>query len=113
MTKSILQNDRYTCYLCGGEASYYDPLDEHHIFFGYNRDNSEKYGLKVRLHHSSCHLFGKNAVHNNPDLCRKLQSDAQVQAMKYYDWSIEDFRNIFGKNYLSDEAMAEIEGEEA
>lgn len=78
-----------------------DKLDVHHIFGGYaNRQKSEKYGLVVPLHHSTCHELGKNAVHNNAEIMKKLRREAQLKAMEYYGWSIEEFIKIFGRNYL-------------
>lgn len=95
MSKSILQTDR-ECYLCGGQ----NILDEHHVFGAANRKKSEKYGLKVYLCHDSCHIFGKNSVHQNATVNNALQVKAQEKAMEHYGWSVDDFRNIFGKNYL-------------
>ena len=97
---SILQTDHERCYLCGRRATGVDPLDRHHVFFGPNRGKSEKYGLTVYLHHSSCHIFGRQAVHNNADICRELQKEAQKTAMERFGWSTDDFIGIFGRNYL-------------
>lgn len=107
--KSIIQKDRERCYLCGRPASFYDPLDEHHVFFGPFRKKSEQYGLKVYLHHTTCHIFGKNAVHANATACRALQADVQRQAMNHYGWAVEDFIKMFGRNYV----MEDDENEQA
>ena len=98
MAKSIIQADKTKCYICGKNA-YADifGLDEHHCFGGANRKISEKYGLKVYICHTSCHLYG---VHKNAELNRKLQADVQKKAMKHYNWTTEQFINIFGKNYI-------------
>ena len=77
-----------------------EPLDCHHIFGGSNRKKSEQYGLKVYLHHNNCHIFGKNSVHQNGEVNRKLKAEAQKIAMQYYGWSEDEFRLIFGKSYL-------------
>lgn len=96
--KSIIQEDKTQCFLCGRNAQAdYWGLDEHHVYGGSNRKLSEQYGLKVYLCHHSCHLFG---VHKNAELSRQLKAKVQQIAMNYYKWSIEDFRCIFGKNYL-------------
>lgn len=99
MAKSILQHDDTYCLLCGMNSNL-EPLDAHHVYGGANRKNSEKYGLKVYLHHSKCHIFGKNSVHQNNKLNNALKKVAQERAMEYYGWDVDTFRSIFGKNYL-------------
>lgn len=96
---SIIQTDKSYCYLCGKNSNF-EPLDEHHVYGGSNRKLSEKYGLKIYLHHSTCHIFGKNAVHNNAAVSRELKADVQRKAMEHYGWTVGEFRRIFGKNYL-------------
>lgn len=96
---SIIQKHKDSCYLCGLPGRYDDPLDRHHIFFGKNRKLSEQYGLTVYLHHNSCHIFGKYAVHQNGNNDKLLKSTAQRIAMVKYGWSVEDFIDIFGKSY--------------
>ncbi len=96
--KSIIQADREHCFICGRNAhSDYWGLDEHHVFFGANRKLSERYGLKIYICHNRCHL---NGVHKNSVLNGKVQAVVQKRAMQYYGWSIDDFRGIFGKNYI-------------
>ncbi len=97
--KSIIQKDEYHCFLCGKNAAV-EPLDEHHVFGGANRKLSEKYGLKVFLHHFSCHIFGKGSVHQNGDVAKKVKRVVQLKAMRYYNWTEEQFIEIFGKSYL-------------
>lgn len=98
MSKSIIQKDRETCFICGKNANAdYFGLDEHHVFFGGNRKKSEKYGLKIYICHVKCHLEG---VHKNAELCRKVQAVVQERAMKHYGWTADDFIGIFGKNYI-------------
>lgn len=94
--KSIIQSDKNICYICGKNSNY-EPLDEHHVYSGSCRKLSEKYGLKVYLHHNECHL---NGVHKNAELNRELKAKVQEIAMEHYGWSIEDFTRIFGKNYI-------------
>lgn len=96
--KSIIQADREHCFICGRNAhAEYFGLDEHHVFFGANRKLSEKYGLKVYICHDRCHL---NGVHKNAKLNRAVQAMVQKIAMRYYGWTVEQFREIFGKNYI-------------
>ena len=97
--ESILQDDKTVCFLCGKNANL-EPLDCHHIFGAANRKKSEKYGLKVYLHHHQCHIFGKDSVHKNNEANQALKAQAQQMAMEYYGWTVDEFRNIFGKNYL-------------
>lgn len=99
MAKSILQEVDGCCFLCGANANL-EPLDVHHIFNGSNRKKSEKYGLKVLLHHNKCHIFGKDSVHQNAKVDKELKAFAQEEAMNHYGWSTEDFIKIFGKNYI-------------
>lgn len=93
--KSIIQEEK-KCYICGKNGNL-DPLDMHHVYGGAERNNSEKYGLKVWLCHNNCHL---NGVHADANLNRKLKAEIQQIAMEYYDWAIEDFRNIFRRSYI-------------
>lgn len=94
--KSILQdeNDK-RCFLCGG----YGAFECHHIFGGAYRKKSEKYGLKVRLHHS-CHNEPPNGVHHNIEAMQQLRRIGQRAAMQHYGWITQQFVEIFGKNYL-------------
>lgn len=77
-----------------------EPLDCHHVFGGALRNKSEKYGLKVYLHHSKCHIFGEDSVHRNAKVDRAIKKIAQKRAMKRYGWTTEQFIEIFEKNYL-------------
>ena len=87
------------CWRCG-RTGYPEPLDHHHIFGGPNRKKSEKYGLVVDLCHSSCHIFGPMAAHNNAETMRALRQFGQRKAMEENGWTVEDFIREFGKNYL-------------
>lgn len=93
--KSIIQQEDYpVCYLSGRS----DNLEEHHVYGGINRKLSEKYGLKVMLTRE-LHT-GMDGVHNNRELSDKLKADIQKIAMEHYDWTVEEFRLIFGKSYI-------------
>lgn len=99
--KSILEQEKGTCYLCvilHDDHRIHTALHEHHIFFGTaNRDLSEEYGLKVKLclaHHET----GPEAVHRNAKVRHLLQ---QIGQKAFEEENPEkDFRKIFGKNYL-------------
>ena len=97
--KSIIQKDKAHCFLCGMNANL-EPLDCHHVYGGANRKISEKYGLKIYIHHSKCHIFGKDSVHQNAKVDRTVKAVVQEKAMRHYGWSVDDFRKIFGKNYV-------------
>lgn len=94
MAKSILQ-DTKECYICGS----CQWLECHHVFGGANRKKSEQYGLKVWLCHSH-HNEPPHGVHFNINANQQLKATAQLKAMAHYGWSINDFRGVFGKNYL-------------
>jgi len=100
--ESIVQKDRNRCYLCGRVRTTFNPLDEHHVYFGPARPISERYGLKVYLCHFGCHLFSIKAVHNNAKRCRELQADVQRIAMEHYGWTVADFVRIVGRNYTEE-----------
>ena len=95
MADSIIHKRSDRCFMCGSVRW----LEWHHVFGGALRSKSEKYGLKVRLCHH-CHNEPPNGVHFNKEVRQKLQAFTQKKAMKYYGWSIEDFRKEFYKNYL-------------
>lgn len=94
MAKSILQDNK-KCFYCGSTYS----LERHHIWGASNRNKSEEYGLTVWLCHN-CHNEAPNGVHHNANRRAFLQDYAQRKAMEHYGWSVDEFRNIFGKNYL-------------
>ncbi|MDE5588206.1 MAG: hypothetical protein K2J60_03575 [Acetatifactor sp.] len=100
MAKSIMQNNDRECYLCGANGTA-DPLHWHHVFGGANRKHSEKYGLKVRLCGQKCHENGPDAVHRNAAVSEKLKEEGQ-RAFESVHGTREDFRRIFGRNYLAD-----------
>ena len=87
------------CFICGRNGTG-DPLDRHHCFSGALRKKSERYGLVVDLCHSRCHIFGKDAVHRNPESRERVQKWAQIKAMEENGWSVDQFRREFGKSVL-------------
>ena len=89
------------CFLCGRNGNG-DPLDKHHIYQSAYRDKSEKYGLYVYLCHERCHIFGKYSAHQNGEIMKYLHQYGQRKAMQEQGWTIEEFREIFGQNYLDD-----------
>lgn len=93
--KSIIQSNK-ECYVCGRK----NALHEHHIFFGKNRKNSEKDGLKVYLCYE--HHEGTDGVHgmNGHNLDQELKEIAEANWLLHYKKSKEDFIKRYGKNYL-------------
>lgn len=72
----------------------------HEIFFGSsNRKNSIKYGLVVFLT-PEMHNMSNNGVHFNRAFDLWLKQEGEKAALKHYNWSINDFIKIFGKNWL-------------
>lgn len=93
---SILQDDLSCCYLCGRSNC---KLDRHEVYPAHNRQHSKRLGLWVMLCHDSCHL-GSYGVHLNYEKGLQLKQDAQKKAMRYYNWTTDDFIEEFGKNYI-------------
>ena len=92
--KSVIQNKK-ECFTCGTT----NWLEEHHIFEGANRKLSEKYGIKVFL----CHIHHNEpplGVHHNKENMLMLKKIGQEKFMEYYNKTEDEFRQIFGKNYL-------------
>ena len=87
------------CYLCrlleGDDRK--KNTENHHIFFGPNRERSEEYGFTTRLCQEH-HRNGPAAVHTNAEVCRILQRECQKEFEKAH--SREEFVRIIGKNYL-------------
>ena len=93
--------DKSVCYICGRNGAA-DPLDRHHIYGGANRKLSEEDGLCVMLCHNDCHLFGESAVHQNHDVNLWMKQVGQRYAMLVYGWTEDEFRQRYGKSYLSE-----------
>lgn len=96
--KSIMQEDRTSCYLCGRNGSS-DRLEEHHVFGGSNRKFSEADGMKVYLCGDKCHRNGPFSAHRNKDTAAFLHRKGQTAWMQKYG-SLEDFRKRYGRNYI-------------
>ena len=79
------------CYACDWRGD----LVRHEVFNGSNRQKSKALGLWVLLC-PRCHMD----VHDHPDKWKWLKVTAQRQAMAHYGWTIEEFRERFGKNYV-------------
>ena len=93
MSKSIIQKDTTECFICGGTRC----LEEHHIFQGMNRKNSEHYGMKVKLCGPTCHR-GRDGAHNNAYLKRELQALARIKFEEKYGH--DKFMRVFGMDFI-------------
>ena len=94
--KSIIQTKK-ECFKC---LSCYN-LEEHHVFFGSaNRKLSEQDGLKVWLCYE--HHRGTYGVHgrDGKKIDTYLKEQAEQVWIVYYGKTEDDFRKIYGKNYL-------------
>ena len=92
---TIITNEYERCLICGS----YRWIEWHHVFGASNRKKSTHYGLVVplcRWHHNE----PPNGVHFNAELRQRLQAMAQRKAMKHYGWTVDQFRAVFGKNYI-------------
>lgn len=98
--KSIIQKTK-KCYLCGTEYG----LDDHHIFGGANRVNSEKYGIKVWLCRR-CH----DRVHFSATESKVLMTRLRKMGQKAFEknYPTLDFLKIFHYNYLDDDDRKEV-----
>ena len=89
---SIMQ-DTKECYVTGRPYG----LHVHHIFYGPNRKNSEKYGCWVYLI-PEYHNMSDNGVHFDREFDLRLKRECQKRFEEVYPDL--DFREIFGKSYL-------------
>lgn len=93
---SIITTDLEHCYLCTKQGIKDIPQNDfHELIEGKNRQVSMKYGLVIPICRK-CHYF----VTNDKTLQDKLHKVAQKEFKKHY--KLEDFVQIFGKNYLDD-----------
>lgn len=92
--KSILQDEK-KCFLTGCTKG----LHRHHIFNGFNRDNSEKYGLWVWLKWDR-HIADSphSTPHNDPTIDEMLKRMAQRKFEETH--SRDEFMQIFGRSWL-------------
>lgn len=92
--KSIVSNVK-ECIVCGRT----DNLHRHHVFYGNaNRSLSEEHGCWVYLcgfHHN----MSNHGVHFDKKLDLKLKQMCQL-IWEEKNGTRDDFRKVFGKNYL-------------
>ena len=99
--RSILQEKDGTCYLCRRlEHDYriHKNIEEHNAFSGNpGRQISEREGFKVFLCPEH-HRIGPAAVHNNVEMMRLIQMDAQEEYEQTHTRA--EWMAIMGRNYL-------------
>ena len=70
------------------------------VFMGNKqRSIAEHYGAVMYLC-PECHTEGKASVHRNRVVRLWTQEIMQKKLMEENDWTVQDFINIFGRNYL-------------
>lgn len=84
------------CFLCDRMGD----LVRHEIFHGPYRTKSKALGCWVLLC-PDCHM----QLHANADLDRQLRQIGQRLAMAWYDWTVDEFRERFGKNFEEEEQI--------
>lgn len=82
---SIFTNNFERCIECGGKAT-----DKHEIYRGKNRRTSIKWGMVIPL----C-----RACHVSSEIEAKWRIIGQDKFMNYYNKTVDEFVDIFGKNY--------------
>ena len=99
--RSVFTKDLTKSFLSGRS----DNIEVHHVFGGYNRDKSTKYGYVVPLHYTE-HPNGAWARMNWVAECDRLSEiDTMLKRMaqRHYEdnyGSRFDFIKEFGRNYL-------------
>ena len=83
------------CFLCGATQR----IERHHLFGAAHRDLSEELGLVVDLC-AWCHREGPDAAHRSAETMQLLHEYGQRMAMREQGWTADEFRIVFGKNYL-------------
>lgn len=104
--RSILQKKDGTCFLCACLHGDCRPkqLEEHHVFYGQNREASDREGLTVYLchsHHQYAYDGNIEAIHGNP---KSQDTDAFLKKIAQREYELthtrEEFIRLIGRNYL-------------
>lgn len=81
------------CPICGRRDR---PLQRHEAFHGANRDKAKRLGCWLYI----CDICHDRLHHHDASLDLYVKRLMQEISMEHYGWSIEEFRNEWGKNYL-------------
>ena len=110
---SIIRQEPGICWLCMALGTYngqHGYLEEHHVFPGTSgRKISEENGFKVQLCLSH-HREGLEAVHNNEKNMRLIQAAVQREYERTH--SREQWMDLMGRNYLTEEGEGNAEKKE-
>lgn len=80
------------CIFCGST----EPLNRHEVFHGPYRSKAKRLGLWANIC-PECH----RQLHNSrPEMDKQLKQVGQWAAMGHYGWTVQQFRDNFGKSYL-------------
>lgn len=104
--KSIFPQPEGECFLCARLERfpiYHKHLEAHHIFYGCNHQQSDRYGFLINLcahHHRGDAEGDKDAVHaeDKNDYADYIRRWAQFEYEKTH--TREEFIEIFGKSWL-------------
>ena len=95
---SIITTNMEQCIECGKK-----PIQKHEIFYGSGkRQNSIEYGLVIPLCKKEHHYGNMIGIHKDKELDTKWKIIGQKTYMNYYNKTIDEFREAFGKNYLKE-----------
>ena len=101
MSKSIISNEHH-CFICG-----FPYVHKHHIYPGIGRrELSEHFGLWVYLcprHHNQAGSYV--AVHSGMPDGKEIDRKLRVLGQQKFEetHTRDEFRQLFGKSYLTDE----------
>lgn len=86
-----------------GQCAYCGRMDRalqrHEAFHGANREKSKNLGCWLLI----CDVCHDALHHHDATIDAEIKVYMQRKAMKHYGWSVDDFRQRFGKNYLEDD----------
>jgi len=81
-----------SCPICARRSR---PLQRHEVFHGAYRDKAKRLGCWLYI----CDICHDRLHHHDAELDLYLKRLMQRLAMEYYGWSVDEFRQRFGKNY--------------
>lgn len=86
-------------------------LDTHEPFYGMgNRKNSKKYNCIIFMPHYDHEHNPETSPHKNPDV-RQAQCEDYQQRLMDAGWTLAEFMETFGMNWLEPELLLEKYGE--